>query len=326
MWRSGQRCGDYLPSRGKAYLTCTGVTVTFFFDNILVNPMLNILVVLYSFLFSNFGLSIIIFTVIVRLVTLPLTLKQLHQMRAMMALQPRMKDMQTRYAKDPQRRSQEMMRLYREAGVNPLGCLGPMVIQLPIWIGLYQALLKTLGTTPDHLVGLAQRVYSWNPVGDTIVPLNSNFFGLDLANPDPTPILPVLVGASTWLQQKMTTMPAADPRQSSTNAMMLWMMPIMLAFFAFTFPSGLSLYWVVSNLVGVALQYFITRDLSPLFSKSTPAPEPASQPVRELEPKEIESDGRASNDRKVRRRSHRAGPERARRKAGRSRNRNIKPR
>ena len=302
----------------------------FFFNEILVNPMLNMLVVLYTILFSNFGLSIIVFTVIVRLATLPLTLKQLRQMRAMTALQPKMRELQTRYAKDSQRRSQEIMRLYREEGVNPLGCLGPMIIQLPIWIGLYQVLLKTLGTNPDDLVGLAQRLYSWNPVADTIAPLDSNFMWLDLANPDPTPLLPVLVGISTWAQQKMTMLPSADPRQQSTNNMMLWMMPLMLAFFAFTFPSGLALYWTASNLIGVAIQGFMTNDwspiLSPLSRKPVPAPETPPQPAQEIEPKETESHGRTTDDRKNRRRGNRAGPERARRKAGRSRGRNIKPR
>ena len=301
----------------------------FFFDNVLVNPMLNMLVVLYSILFSNFGLSIIVFTVLVRLATLPLTLKQTRQMKAMSALQPRMKEVQTRYPNDPNKKRQETMRLYKEAGVNPLGCLGPMIIQLPIWIGLYQALLKSLGTTPDHLVGLSQRLYTWNPLADTSVPLSSSFFGLDLANPDPTPILPVLVGISTWAQQKMTMMPTADPKQASTNNMMLWMMPLMLAFFAFTFPSGLALYWVVSNVIGVAIQYYSTGDLTPIiprFGKAAPVPEPPQQPAQELEHKETESDGTASDDRKIRRRGPRAGSERARRKSGRGRSRNIKPR
>ena len=171
----------------------------FFFDTVLINPMLNILVVLYTILFNNFGLSIISFTIAVRLATLPLTLKQMRQMRAMSALQPKMKEIQERYAKEPQKRSQETMRLYREAGVNPLGCLGPMIIQLPIWIGLYQALLKTLGDAPDKVIGLSQRLYSWNPVGDTVVPLDSTFLWMDLANPDPSPIVPPRAGGSLHL-------------------------------------------------------------------------------------------------------------------------------
>ena len=308
--------------------------IEFLFNSVLIDPMLNILAGLYTVLFSSFGLSIILFTIIVRLLTLPLQLKMTSQMKAMQALQPRMREIQTRYSKDPQKRSQEVMRLYREAGVNPLGCLGPMFVQLPIWIGLYQALLKSLGTTPDHLVGLSQRVYSWNPLADAIVPINSNFLWLDLANPDPTPILPVLVGVTTWAQQKMTTMPAADERQASTNRMMLLMMPFMLALFSFTFPSGLPLYWVISNVIGVAIQGFVTKDWSlliPGFIKPSPAPEsiqpePQQPEPGDLESKEIESDGRASDVRENRRRGHRGGPERARRKPRRGRGRNIKPR
>ena len=309
--------------------------ITFLFSEVLVNPMLNILVVLYSILFSNFGLALITFTIIVRLLTTPLTLKQMKQMRAMTGLQPRMKEVQARYANDPKKRSQEMMNVYKQAGVNPLGCLGPMIIQLPIWIGLYQALLKSLGTNPDDLVGLAQRLYSWNPVGDSAVPLNSNFLWLDLAAPDPSPlILPILVGVSTWAQQKMTTMPAMDERQQSTNNMMLWMMPIMLGFFALTFPSGLALYWTISNCIGIATQGFITKDWDPIipsFLKPRPAPDPTPPPppAQEEEPKETQTDGTTTveaNVRKNRRGSHRSGAERARRRPGRGRNRNIKPR
>ena len=307
-----------------------------FFNVILINPMINVLVLFYILLLGNLGLAIILFTVIVRTATLPLQMKQTKQMKAMTALMPRMREFQERYAKDPQRRSQETMRLYREAGVNPLGCLGPMFLQIPIWVGLYRALIKVMGTNPDDLIGLSQRLYSWNPVADAAVPLSSSFLGLNLANPDPTPILPVLVGITTFAQQKMTTMPTADPKQQSTNSMMLWMIPVMLGFFSLTFPSGLALYWVVSAVVGVAIQYFITRDLSPLlsiFPKSAPAPapEPESQAAVESEPEEAKSDGRDGEGRdgdvrKNRRRSHRASAERAGRRPRRGRNRNSKPR
>ena len=319
--------------------------VRFIFSFFLVDPMLNILVGMYSILFDNFGLSIIVFTVVVRLMTLPLQLKQTRQMKAMQALQPKMKEIQARHPKDPQRRSQETMRLYREAGVNPLGCLGPFFVQIPIWIGLYQGIIKTLGDSPDHLVGLSQRLYSWNPVGATIVPLSSQFLWMDLAEPDPSPIiLPLLVAATTWAQQKMTMMPSADPRQASTNNMMLWMMPIMLGFFSLSFPSGLALYWTISNLFGVLSQGFITKDWSPLVpgfvkNKRTPVPEPSPEATPEsaqqLEPKEIHDDGTTRDDRttrvdenvrKDRRRSNRSSSERVRRKSGRGRNRNIKPR
>ena len=106
--------------------------------------MLNSLVVLYTVLFSNMGLAIIVLTALIRLVTMPLTLKQLRQMRAMSALQPKLKEIQDRYARDRSRISQETMRLYREAGVNPIGCLGPMIIQMPVLIGLFRVLIETL--------------------------------------------------------------------------------------------------------------------------------------------------------------------------------------
>ena len=301
-----------------------------FFNLILIDPMANIMVMLYSILFNNFGLAIIVFTVIARLITLPLTLKQTRQMKAMQALQPRMRDLQEKYSKDPERKRKETMLLYREARVNPLGCLGPMLVLIVVWLGLYRALIKTLGTNPDDLVGLAQRLYTWNPWADTAVPINSNFFGMDLANPDPSPlIMPILVGVSTWAQQKMTMVPSTDPRQSSTNSMMLWTMPLVLGFITLSFPSGLALYWVVSNLIGVAIQGFMTRDWTPLtsvFTRKPPVPQPTPEPAQEAQPKEMDNNARTSNIRKNRRRGPRDSAERARGKPRGSRNRNIKPR
>ena len=120
--------------------------------------MLNSLVVLYTLLFSNMGLAIIVLTALIRLITMPLTLKQLRQMRAMSALQPKLKEIQDRYARDRSRISQETMRLYREAGVNPIGCLGPMIIQMPVLIGLFRVLIQTVFSKPDDLVGLSKTV------------------------------------------------------------------------------------------------------------------------------------------------------------------------
>lgn len=287
-------------------------------NEIIVRPMLNGLVALYVVLFHNFGLSVIVFTALVRLATLPLTVRQLRQMKAMTSLQPKLQEVQKKHAKDKQKVAQETMRLYKEAGVSPLGCLGPMVIQMPIWIGLYYALIAALPTTPDALLGLSQKLYGFMSIGHNAIPLGSHFLWLDLAIPDPTPIMPILVGASTWIQQKMTTPPAADPRQSSTNNMMLWMMPLMFAFFALSFPSGLALYWIVSNIIGVVIQYFITGWV-PLFPKKVPAPAPSieSQPVEETDDGKP---GAAVTDegdvRKERRRGRRTGPDGARGRKG----------
>ena len=136
----------------------------FFFllwNEIIIRPMLNTLMVLYVVCFNNMGIAIIVFTVLVRLATMPLTLKQIRQMRRMSQLQPRMREIQERYSGDRARVSQETMKLYRESGVSPIGCLGPLVVQLPILIGLFRVLIQTLFTKPEDLVGLSQKLYSW---------------------------------------------------------------------------------------------------------------------------------------------------------------------
>jgi YidC/Oxa1 family membrane protein insertase len=297
--------------------------------------MLNGLVVLYTMLFSQMGLAIIVLTALIRLLTMPMTLKQLKQMRAMSSLQPKIKEIQDRYSRDRTRVSQETMRLYKEAGVSPLGCLGPMIIQMPVLIGLFRVLIQTVFSRPDDLVGLSEKMYTWIPIVPIYeaAPLDSKFLWLDLAQSDPTNlIMPVLVFASTWVQQKMTMQPSTDPRQSGNQAMMLWLMPLMIAFFSFTLPSGLALYWVTSNLIGIAIQYFVTGGwgpLFPLFPKAAPAAAPveATRPSRDDSQEEMEQDGRNdrdSNDRTNRRRSNRAGTERARRRPRRGRGRNTK--
>ena len=309
--------------------------ISFLWTELIIRPMLNGLVVLYTMLFSQMGLAIISLTALIRLLTLPMTLKQLNQMRAMSSLQPKIKEIQDRYSRDKTRVSQETMRLYKEAGVSPFGCLGPMIIQMPVLIGLFRVLIQTVFSRPDDLVGLSEKLYTWIPIAPIYeaAPLDSTFLWLDLAQSDPTNIImPVVVFASTWVQQKMTMQPSTDPRQSGNQAMMLWLMPLMIAFFSFTLPSGLALYWITSNLIGIAIQYFVTGGwgpLFPLFPKAATAATPVAttRPSRDDSEEEMEEDGRDnrnSNDRTNRRRSNRAGAERARRRPRRGRGRNTK--
>lgn len=225
-------------------------------NTVILEPILNSLIALCSVLGGNFGLAIIVFTVAVRLVLLPLTIRQTRSTKVMQELQPKLQELQKKYAKDQQKLQQEMVKLYREAGVNPLGCLWPLLIQLPIWIALYQSIMQALAATPENLLNLAQHLYSWDLVSHAI-PLNERFLWLQLSKPDPSLILALLVGATMWVQQKMVTPPAADPRQQSVNNMTLLMMPLMFALFTLSFPSGLALYWVVSNVIGIIIQYFI---------------------------------------------------------------------
>ena len=131
---------------------------------IIIQPMINSLVLLYTIFFSSFGLAIIAFTLIIRLILVPLTIKQSRQMRAMTGLQPRMKEIQAKYKDDRSRQSQETMKMYKAEGVNPIGCLGPMFVQFPIWIGLFQAIRGTVSSTPESLIGLSQHLYSWVPL------------------------------------------------------------------------------------------------------------------------------------------------------------------
>lgn len=230
-------------------------------DQIINRPMINSLVLLYWVFFSNFGLSIIVFTLATRLLMVPLTLRQVRMTRAMSDLAPRVQEISNKYKDDPQRRSQETMKLYRESGVNPVGCLGPLVLQMPIFIGLFWALRSTLASTPEGLADLATKLYPWLPgVGESI-PIDPHFLGLNLGEitqASPVgPVLALIVGASTWLMQKMSTTRAASEQQAQTNRMLLWFMPIMIGVFSLGFETGLTLYWTVSNIAGIIVQGFI---------------------------------------------------------------------
>ena len=224
---------------------------------IILNPILNVLVALSHILAGEFGLAIIALTVIVRLASWPLNKRQLKSTKALQDLQPKMQELQKKHGKNQQKLQQEMMKLYKEAGVNPLGCLWPMLVQFPIWIALYQSIMRALATTPENLLALHRHLYSWEVVRNAI-PLSSRFLWLDLGSPDPYFILAIVVGGTMWVQQKMTQAPSADPRQQSTARMMTLMMPLMFGILTLMFPSGLALFWAVSNIIGIVTQYFVT--------------------------------------------------------------------
>jgi len=258
-------------------------------NTIILEPILNSLIALCTVVGGNFGVAIIVLTVVVRLALFPLTVRQTQSTKAMQTLQPRIQELQKKYAKNQQKLQQEMMKLYKEAGINPLGCLWPMLIQLPIWIALYQSIMQALAATPENLLNLSQHLYSWAAVSQA-VPLNENFLWLKLSRPDPNLILAILVGGTMWVQQKMVTAPATDPRQQSMTSMTTMMMPLMFGFFTLSFPSGLALYWVVSNVIGIIIQYFVSGGWGYLRTPSAlrPAQPPAekSTPVQKLPPSE----------------------------------------
>ncbi len=250
----------------------------------ILDPVMNGLIALSQLLWGNFGLAIIVLTIVVRIVLMPLTFRQTKSTKAMQELQPKMQELQKKYARDQKKLQQEMMRLYKEAGINPLGCMWPLLIQMPIWIALYQSIMQALAATPENLLLLSQHLYPWDMV-DQAIPLNENFLGLRLSQPDPTLILAILVGLTMWVQQKMVTPPATDPRQQQMSSMTTMMMPLMFAFFTLSFPSGLALYWVVSNIIGIIIQYIVGNGWGyfnfPSFRRPQPQAQSATQKAAE---------------------------------------------
>jgi YidC/Oxa1 family membrane protein insertase len=216
--------------------------------------MINTLVALSSQLFGSFGLTIIVLTIIIRACMYPLTAKQLRSSRTMQGLQPKLAELQKKYAKDKQKLAEEQMRLYKESGVSPAGCAVPMLIQFPIWIALYQSIIKVLAVTPEELLGLSRLLWSW-PVVYSVLPLNSQFLWFNLVSPNIG--VAVLVGVTMWLSQKMVSPGVSDPQQKAQSQMMLWMMPLMFGFIAMSLPSGLGVYWITSNIISMVMQYFI---------------------------------------------------------------------
>jgi YidC/Oxa1 family membrane protein insertase len=244
-------------------------------NTIILEPVLNSLIALTNVLWGNFGLAIILLTVIVRLILFPLTVRQTQSTKAMQSLQPKIQELQKKYAKDQRKLQQEMMKVYKEAGINPLGCLWPMLIQLPIWIALYQSIMQALAATPESLLSLSQHLYHWAAVGQA-VPLNEHFLWLRLSQPGDL-VLVVLVAGTMWIQQKMVTPPPADPRQQTMTSMTTLMMPLMFGFFTLSFPSGLALYWVVSNIIGIVIQYFVSGGWGYLRAPSVPKQAPTQK-------------------------------------------------
>ncbi|MCH8200145.1 MAG: membrane protein insertase YidC [Chloroflexi bacterium] len=301
-------------------------------NEVITKPMTNGLLLLYVGLASNLGLAIIAFTIVMRVLTYPLVVRQLRQTRRMQQLQPRIKDLNEKYKDNPQVRGQEVMKLYKEMGVNPIGCLGPMVVQMPIFIGLFWTINNVLPFTPEILAGLSGKLYGWLPFLNTVLPVDRLFLGMDLALA-PTRagsllgyVLVAASGASMFVQQKMTQMPSSDARQESTQRMMLFMFPVMFGMFSLFFPLGLVVYWVASTLIGIAMQYFITG-WGGLRKQPVAAASGASRlgPTLTAAPPEKEQadDGESGHrqDREDSGRSDRASAPRARRRPRRSRGR-----
>jgi YidC/Oxa1 family membrane protein insertase len=248
-------------------------------DTLIISPFTNILLLIYGLLGHNFAIAILVFTVIIRLVTYPLTAQQQKSARAMQDLQPRIKELQKKYAKDKDKQNQEMMTLYKEAGVNPLGGCLPLLLQFPILIGLYQVIMLVMAVNPLQMLNLTKHLQGPLTLGisnllhtpvASFVPLNDRFLWLSLGQADPFYLLPIVVVATTYWQQKIMTPPSTDAQSQAMNQQMAIMMPLMFGYFVMISPSGLGLYWLISNVIGI-VQYWMVGKPQTAAATSTTA-------------------------------------------------------
>lgn len=215
-----------------------------FFVMVLVNPMKIALGYFYNFTevigIPNYGLAIILFTIALKMVLYPLTVKQIKSMKHMQEVQPRMKEIQERYKDNKQMQQQKMMELYKETGFNPLGGCLPLLVQMPILMGIFWALKEFhYETVPSFL------------------------YLTDISLPDPLYILPVLSAATTWYTTKQSQAGQSTPQEgpmAQQQKIMLIFMPLFIGYISLTFPAGLIIYWVTSNILQIVQQWWLMRD------------------------------------------------------------------
>jgi YidC/Oxa1 family membrane protein insertase len=244
-------------------------------DTIIVTPMTNILLLIYAFV-GNFGVAIILFTLLIKVVTHPLMANQIKSAARMQELMQseEWQKIQTKYKEDKEKLAQEQMRIYKEQGVNPLGSCLPTLIQLPVIFGLYQSINRVMGASPLQLIDLVRSITDplWAWLGEAVpaaalgalLPINTQFLWMNLGQPERIladvlpfggiPTLAIIVGLTTYIQTKLTVMPSANPNDQSAQMtkMMGIYMPLMLFWFSLNFASGLAVYFIASNVAGIA--------------------------------------------------------------------------
>ena len=198
----------------------------------LAKPFFRVMLWIYNFV-GNWGWAIVLFTLLVKLILFPLSYKGMMSMQKLKDLAPKMKEIKERYGKDPAKMNQQMMELYKKHGANPMGGCLPMLLQIPVFFALYRVLLNA-----DELQGAPWILWI-----------------TDLSRQDPYFILPILMGATMFIQQQITPNTMTDPMQQK---IFKWF-PVLMTFFFLTFPSGLVLYWLTNNILSIAQQVFINR-------------------------------------------------------------------
>jgi YidC/Oxa1 family membrane protein insertase len=205
--------------------------VDFGFFGFIGHYILKIMVWFYSIV-GNWGVSIILLTLLVRIVVLPFMIMSFRSMKSMQVIQPKLKELREKYKDDKQKLNEAMMRMYKEEKINPLGGCLPILVQIPVFIALYWMLLESVEMRQAPFMLWIQ----------------------DLSSPDPFFVLPILMGVTMLIQHRLNPTPL-DPIQ----ARVMMVLPIAFTFFFIFFPAGLVLYWVVNNVLSIAQQYYITR-------------------------------------------------------------------
>lgn len=228
------------------------------FTTILFQPFLNLLVFLYNVLFSDMGLAIVLLTILVRAVLWPLNHKALHTQRAMMELQPKLKAIQEQYKGNKEEQGRAMMDLYKQEKVSPFSSCLPLLLQLPIFIALYQALTASLASKSLNLL----YPFVHNP--GTVSTVAFGFLDLAKANI----VLAVLAAVAQYFQAKMMQAPRPKPKLDGSkdedmaaimNKQMLYLMPAMTLFIGWKLPAGLTFYWLLTTVLMIGQQYVFMR-------------------------------------------------------------------
>lgn len=236
-----------------------------FFYIVFTQPIFNGLMLL-DYVLRDFGLSIILLTIVIRLILYPLMRKQLSSTKRMQEIQPLIADVKKQYPKDQKAQLEATQAIYKEYGINPAaGCL-PLFIQLPVLYGLFNS-LNTVLRSPK-LLDINNAIYPFLPHITRLPDANLNWFTfinhswfINLGAPDPTRILPILAAVATFIQLRMSqprTSAATKNAMSQQMQIMQFIMPVFTLFFAWAFPAGLALYWTTTSIFSMVQQYFVT--------------------------------------------------------------------
>ena len=244
--RSDLDISYYLGPKDPKYLAAApnhlSAAIDYGWFDFIAKPLLKLLHFFYDYV-GNYGVAIILLTVLIKAIFWPLSHKSYKSMEQMKKLQPLLSQLREKYKDDRQKMNEEMMQLYKTYKVNPAGGCLPMIVQIPVFFGLYQALLHSIELRHASFI--------------RYLPFTDMIWLADLSAKDPFYITPLIMGATMFLQQKMTPAPG-DP----TQAKIMLLMPVIFTFMFLNFPSGLVVYWLVNNVISIAQQYWMLNKKS----------------------------------------------------------------